>query len=85
MKPIIGQANIARELGIGRDQLRRWIKAGLPVYQPGEGPRARMYAYADELHDWVRAHPFPPVAPAARPALDTPAERSGKIAVFKRG
>jgi hypothetical protein len=85
MKPIIGQANIAKELGIGRDQLRRWIRAGLPIYQPGVGPRARMYAYADELHDWVRAHPVAPVAAAPRATLDTPVERSGKIAVFKRG
>ncbi len=45
---------IASCLGVTTRSAERWEKqAGLPVYRAGGGQKARVYAYSDELQQWL--------------------------------
>ena len=45
---------IAACLGVTVRSVERWEKqAGLPVYRQGGGRKARVYAYSDELQQWL--------------------------------
>ncbi|MDE3165021.1 MAG: hypothetical protein KGN36_04370 [Acidobacteriota bacterium] len=46
--------------------MQRWEASGMPVYRQGEGAKARVFAYTDELEAWVQASDGGrPAAPAA--------------------
>ncbi len=49
-----GWKRIAAELGWGKRTVQRWAQfLGLPVHRLGKGPRASVFAYADELQHWL--------------------------------
>jgi hypothetical protein len=50
-----GWKNIALELDRGVRTVQRWKQSlGLPVHRIGRGARAPVFAFADELHAWLR-------------------------------
>ena len=44
---------IAAFLGVTVRSVQRWESGGLPVYRQGDGPNARVFAYPDELKQWL--------------------------------
>ncbi len=47
---------IANCLGVTVRSVQRWEKtAGLPVYRQGRGKKARVFAYSDELQNWMES------------------------------
>ena len=46
---------IATFLGVTVRSVQRWESGGLPVYRQGDGRKARVFAYPDELKQWLEA------------------------------
>ena len=46
---------IATFLGVTVRSVQRWESDGLPVYRQGDGRKARVFAYPDELKQWLEA------------------------------
>jgi hypothetical protein len=46
---------IATFLGVTVRSVQRWESGGLPVYRQGDGRKARVFAYPDELTQWLDA------------------------------
>ena len=46
---------IAAFLGVTVRSVQRWESGGLPVYRQGDGRKARVFAYPDELKQWLEA------------------------------
>src|ERR1035437_1927431 len=46
---------IATFLGVLVRSVQRWESDGLPVYRQGDGRKARVFAYPDELKQWLEA------------------------------
>ena len=46
---------IAAYLGVTVRSVQRWEEAGLPVYRQGSGRKARVFAYSDELREWLES------------------------------
>jgi hypothetical protein len=46
---------IAAHLGVTVRSVQRWEEAGLPVHRQGSGSKARVFAYTDELQEWLVA------------------------------
>ena len=44
---------IAAFLDVTVRSVQRWESGGLPVYRRGDGPNARVFAYPDELKQWL--------------------------------
>src|ERR1039457_2171356 len=44
---------IAAFLGVTVRSVQRWESGGLPVYRQGDGRKARVFAYPDELKQWL--------------------------------
>ncbi len=62
---IEGWKSIADHLGVGTRTAQKWEKErGLPVRRLGEGPKARVFAYADEIEEWRQAQTRPTLGPS---------------------
>src|ERR1019366_8911126 len=46
---------MAAFLGVTVRSVQRWESGGLPVYRQGDGRKARVFAYPDELKQWLEA------------------------------
>ena len=46
---------IAAYLGVTVRSVQRWEEGGLPVYRQGSGSKARVFAYSDELQEWLES------------------------------
>jgi hypothetical protein len=46
---------IAAFLGVTVRSVQRWESDGLPVYRQGDGRKARVFAYPDEVKEWLEA------------------------------
>src|SRR5450631_1516633 len=46
---------IAAFLGVTVRSVQRWESGGLPVYRQGDGRKARVFAYPEELKQWLEA------------------------------
>ncbi len=55
-RPLQSWKEIANYLGVTVRSVQRWEKAaGLPVYRQGNGKKARVFAYTEELRKWMES------------------------------
>src|ERR1039458_7109463 len=64
---------IATFLGVTVRSVQRWESDGLPVYRQGDGRKARVFAYPDEIKRWLESG-GPHVREPAREAVAAPPE-----------
>src|ERR1035441_4630069 len=69
---------IAAFLGVTVRSVQRWESGGLPVYRQGDGRKARVFAYPDELKQWLEAGDLrerEPAGEAVAAPLESPPPR----------
>ena len=69
---------IATFLGVTVRSVQRWESSGLPVYRQGDGRKARVFAYPDELKQWLEAGDLrerEPAGEAVTAPLESPPPR----------
>jgi hypothetical protein len=76
---------IATFLGVTVRSVQRWERDGLPVYRQGDGRKARVFAYPEELKQWqeaggLRERELESEAVAAQPESPPPRHRIPRAA-----
>jgi hypothetical protein len=63
---------IATFLGVTVRSVQRWESGGLPVYRQGDGRKARVFAYPDELKQWLETGGLRKQEPVSEPVAAPP-------------